>query len=371
MDEISRKNLIDYAKEFYQNTFLNVLPFEIACVVVIAIACLIILIFAATLAGFFTYIERKVAGRIQSRVGPFRVGKWGLLQFVADGIKLILKEDTTPIAGDRFLFKLAPYIVFCASFLAWVTIPYTLGFSPADLDVGIMFVLAVTSVVVLGILMAGWSSGNKWSLYGAMRSAAQIVSYEVPAGLTILGMLLIVGSLNLQRIVEIQIRGAPFDIAPDFEGGVLSWLFFRYPPFTIASAIILYVTALAETNRLPYDIPEAESEIVAGYHTEYSGFRFAIFFLAEYVNMFLVSMIVSILFFGGWLAPYGVPALGFVEGLFWLFVKAFFFVFLMMWIRWTLPRWRVDQLMDLAWKKLVPLAFVNLFAIGTLVLLLR
>ncbi|HZL72375.1 MAG TPA: NADH-quinone oxidoreductase subunit NuoH [Planctomycetota bacterium] len=336
----------------------------------IFVVCFLIINFLAVYAGVNTLLERKIAAHMQARVGPYQVGPHGSLQWLADALKLMVKEDVIPRDTDALLFRLAPYVVFGGSFAAWVALPLAPGWSPAVMNVGILYILAVSSAVVIGILMAGWSSGSKWALFGAMRSAAQIVSYEVPVGIALLGMLLIYGSLDMHDISRAQETGAPFGFSPDWHGGILSWGLFRFPPFTIMAFLIYYTAGLAETNRTPFDIPEAESELVAGYHTEYSGMRFSFFFLAEYANMFVVAAIATTFFLGGWLPPFG-HLLGktflmspFLEGLFWFMAKSFALVLLMMWLRWTLPRYRVDQLMDLCWKKLTPLAFVTLFAIG-------
>lgn len=376
------------------NGLLGGLPKEIIYILATFLVAFIIINFIAVFAGFCTYVERKVAGHMQARVGPYQVGPHGILQWLADAVKLVVKEDIVPQKADKLLFKVAPYFVFAGSFAAWAVLPLAPDFSPTNLNIGILFLLSVSSSVVHGILMAGWASSNKWSLFGAMRSAAQIVSYEIPTGLTILGMLLITGTLDMQEIVKGQIAGLPFqpDIPDAPRAGILSWYIFKYFPFTFIAFLVLFICALAETNRVPFDIPEAESEIVAGYHTEYSGFRFSIFFLSEYANMFLLSAVVVTFFLGGWLPPFGTsishlfmaigitstkfiwfsefigfPELIFLEGLFWFFIKSFFLVFVMMWIRWTIPRYRVDQLMDLCWKKLTPLAFINLFIIGILI----
>jgi NADH-quinone oxidoreductase subunit H len=336
----------------------------------IFVVCFIIINFIAVYAGVNTLLERKIAAHMQARVGPYQVGPHGSLQWLADALKLMVKEDVIPKDTDHLLFRLAPYVVFGGSFAAWVALPFTVGWSPAVMNVGILYILAVSSAVVIGILMAGWSSGSKWALFGAMRSAAQIVSYEVPVGIALLAMLLFYNTLDMQEISAAQEKGAPFGFAPDWHGGIFSWGIFRYPPFTIIAFLIYYTGGLAETNRTPFDIPEAESELVAGYHTEYSGMRFSFFFLAEYANMFVVAAIATTFFLGGWLPPFGLllgstfPMNPFLEGLFWFMAKSFALVLLMMWLRWTLPRYRVDQLMDLCWKKLTPLAFITLFAIG-------
>ncbi len=309
----------------------------------------IILGIIAILVMFFVWWERKVAGHIQSRLGPMRVGGWhGWAQSIADGIKLLLKEDIIPANADRMLFKMAPYIVFASSFAAFATIPMTRSLIGADLNIGIFYILAITSLIVIGILMAGWSSSNKWSLYGAMRSAAQIVSYEVPIGLSILVPVMAAGSLSIKDIAEAQ------------SGGIFSWYIFR-SPFLFISFFTYYIAAIAEVNRTPFDLPEAESELVAGFHTEYSGMRFAMFFLAEYANMFLVGSIATLLFLGGWNGILPRPMLPeFVN----FILKSLFLVFVMIWLRWTLPRLRVDQLMYVCWKVLVPISFFCLIGHG-------
>jgi len=389
----------------------------------IFVVCFLLINFIAVYAGVSTYAERKIAGHMQARVGPYRIGPHGFLVWIADALKLMIKEDIVATQTDKLLFKLSPYVVFAGYFACWVALPFAPNWSPARFNIGILYLLAVSSAVVIGILMAGWSSGSKWALFGAMRAAAQIVSYEVPIGLTLLGMLLIYGTLDMHSISAAQAKGLPFGLMPDSYGGLWSWGINRYPPFTIIAFIIYYIGALAETNRTPFDIPEAESELVAGYHTEYSGMRFSFFFLSEYANMFVVSAIATTFFLGGWLPPapsapgtaflivgtlvgaavgYGIAKRGFdsfvgamigsgigaavaiyaaqpasdgrftgagpqmAVGAFWFFAKCFTLIFVMIWLRWTLPRYRVDQLMDLCWKKLTPLALVNLLAIGIL-----
>ena len=257
----------------------------------------------AVYAGLSTLIERKIAAHMQARVGPYRVGPHGILQWLADALKLMIKEDIIAKDTDRLLFRLAPYVVFAGSFTCWVALPYAPGWSPANFNIGILYLLAVSSAVVIGILMAGWSSGSKWALFGAMRSAAQIVSYEVPVGLTLLSMLLLYGTLDMQQICFAQEKGFLWGIFPEMNGGLWSWGINRFPPFTIIAFLVYYIAALAETNRTPFDIPEAESELVAGYHTEYSGMRFSFFFLAEYANMFVVAAIAATFFLGGWNPP--------------------------------------------------------------------
>lgn len=337
---------------------LSAVPLWSLTLLITVAAAAVVLTFALTYAGLATYVERKVAGDIQARIGPNRVGPVGLLQFLADGIKLILKEDIIPAKADRFLFALAPYLVFIGSFAAFVVIPFGVGLIASDLNIGIYYVMAVTSLVVVGVLLAGWSSNNKWALLGGMRCCAQIVSYEVPVGMALLPAVLIAGSLSLQDIVRSQ--GGLL--------GIFGWNLF-HNPFTFFSFFLYYVAALAETNRTPFDIPEAESELVAGYHVEYTGIRFAFFFLAEYGDMFVVSALATACFLGGWNIPFVdvsslSPVWGNAVSLLIFLGKTLFLVVVMMWVRWTLPRLRVDQLMRMAWKYLVPLTFFNLLGVS-------
>jgi NADH-quinone oxidoreductase subunit H len=312
---------------------------------------------------FAVWLERKVSAHMQDRLGPMRVGGWhGWAQTIADILKLIQKEDIVPTAADYKLHFLAPFVVFIGSYAAFATIPFSSAYIGSNLNIGLFYIVAVSSLAVVGILMAGWSSNNKWSLFGAMRSAAQIVSYEIPTALTLLVAVMITGSLSLQEITKFQ------------EGGIQNWIVFGGPaslpgklllmPFTIVAFVILFVASLAETNRTPFDIPEAESELVAGYHTEYSGMKFALFFLAEYANMFAVSAIAATLFLGGWSSPIGGFLDGPIWGVFWFLSKGMFFVFVQMWLRWTLPRLRVDQLMYVSWKVLTPWAFACVLGAG-------
>lgn len=322
------------------------------------------LLFLVPFALVAVLLERKVSAHMQDRLGPMRVGYHGALQTVADIVKLIQKEDIIPGAADKKLFIIAPYIVFAGSYAAFACIPFSSQYIGSPISLGIFYIVAVSSLVTVGIMMAGWASNNKYSLLGAMRSVAQIVSYEVPIVLVILSVVVLVGTLNLQEIVNAQ------------AGGFWNWYVFGGPggwskliliPFMFISFLVYYVCSLAETNRTPFDIPEAESELVAGYHTEYSGMRFAFFFLAEYANMFAVSAIAATLFFGGWQSPFGdlIPFLNtpWVQ-LFWFILKGMVFIFIQMWLRWTLPRLRVDQLMYVAWKVLIPVAFINLLVLS-------
>ncbi|MEW6299179.1 MAG: NADH-quinone oxidoreductase subunit NuoH [Thermodesulfobacteriota bacterium] len=310
--------------------------------------------FVLPLVPLTVWLERRVWSRIQSRIGPNRVGPQGVLQGIADGIKNLLKEDIIPDAADRPLFAFAPYLLVWGFVATFVVIPFSSALIIADLNVGILYLVAVTALVVVGVLMAGWASNNKWSLIGGIRSAAQIVSYEIPAGLAILPPVLLAGTLSMQGIIRAQ-GWAPWE-----------WFVF-YNPFTFVSAVVFYVAALAEGNRTPFDLPEAESELVAGFATEYSGMRFALFFLAEWGNLYVIGAVMTTLFLGGWQVPAwteNVVLLNLSQFVV-FFLKAYFWAFVAMWIRATLPRVRVDQLMSLCWKYLVPIGFINL--IGTAV----
>jgi len=316
---------------------------------------LVLLAAAGLIAGITSWVERRIAGRMQARYGPNRVGPGGFFQWIADGLKSLFKEDITPAVVDKPLFKLAPYLVFGGMFGAWAVLPYSARYYAADLNVGILYVMAITSLVVIGILMGGWASGNKWSLLGAIRSSAQIVSYEVPAGLAVTTAVALSGTLSMQGIVEAQAGPA----------GILGWNIFK-SPFAFVAFFIYFIAAIAEGNRTPFDLPEAESELVAGYNVEYSGMRFVFFYFSEWANMFVIGAVTSTLFLGGWQGPFANPDtfVGALIGGGWFFLKAAMFVFILIWLRWTLPRLRVDQLMGMCWKYLVPIAFVCL--VGTL-----
>ena len=354
---INLQDGLNWAEEFIQNVVIPRLPEAVAAhfpvelgTVLIMFACAGIFVAAVPLLPLALVLaERKVSARFQNRTGPMRVGPWGTLQTLADGIKLIFKEDYVPPQGDKFLFRLAPYIIFACSFAVFAAIPFGQSILVSDFNIGIFYIMAISSVIVMGVIMAGWSSNSKWSLLGSLRSAAQIVSYEIPLGLSILTIVMLVESLSMSEIVASQ------------SNGIFSWLIFR-TPFTFIAFFIFFISSIAEVNRTPFDLPEAESEIVAGFHTEYSGMRFALFFIAEYANMFAVSAIAVTLFLGGWegVLP-GYDILGGFPG---LVIKTLALVFLMMWLRWTLPRLRVDQLMNLCWKYFIPIAFFNILGTG-------
>ena len=325
-------------------------------IAMVTVALIVLSVFVAPLAGVTSWLGRRVWARMQSRIGPNRVGPQGILQWLADGIKNLLKEDLIPTAADSKLFSLAPYIVFMGFLATFVVIPFGGSLIVADLNIGILYILAVTSLVVVGILMAGWASNNKWSLLGGMRSAAQIISYEIPAGLSVLTIVFLAGTMSMQGIIGAQ-GWAPWD-----------WFLF-HNPFTFAAFFLYFTAALAEGNRTPFDIPEAESELVAGYVTEYSGMRFLFFFFAEWGNLYVIGAVATTLFLGGWQVPAlpifeSSPVLLGIAQFTTFFLKAYLWVFVAMWIRATLPRVRVDQLMTLCWKYMVPLSFICL--IGTL-----
>lgn len=318
--------------------------------------------------------ERKVSAFMQDRLGPMRTGKYGILQTVADILKLIQKENIRSSKTDKVLFNFAPYLVFMGSFAAFAAIPFSSWFIGSSIDIGLFYFLAVSSFVVAGILMAGWSSNNKYSLLGAMRSVSQIVSYEIPTAIIVLTMVMLTGSLNLDTITNQQTSS--FWNWNIFGGAELGLGKFLLIPLMIGAFIIIFISTLAEVNRTPFDIPEAESELVAGFFTEYSGMKFAMFFLAEYANMLAVSFLVTVLFFGGYHSPIGYlgNSLGVdwlipLEQFFWFTTKGVIFVLVQMWLRWTLPRLRVDQLMTVCWKYLIPYSVAILFFVGLITVL--
>jgi NADH-quinone oxidoreductase subunit H len=323
-------------------------------------ACFLLLNLIAAGALVFIWLERKVAGRIQDRLGPTRVGgKFGWLQTLADGLKLITKEDLMPKGADGMLFKLAPYISFCASLSAFIALPFATGWVGLELNVAVFFVLAVLGLEVFGVILAGYSSASKWSLFGAMREAAQVVSYEVPLGLCALVPVLIAGTMDLTKIGNLQ------------AGWFTNW-YVLHDPFTFITFWVYFTCATASVNRAPFDLAEAESELVAGFHTEYSGLRWSFFFMAEYGSMLLVSGLGAVLFFGGWNGPIPIASLtglaasdsgwaffvANVLGVISFLIKAVIGVTLMMWVRWTLPRLRIDQVITTCWKYCTPIAAV-------------
>jgi NADH-quinone oxidoreductase subunit H len=343
------------------------LPYGFLITISSIILAILLFLFIAAFVLFAVWLERKVSAHMQDRLGPMRVGLTGHgeLQTIADAIKLLMKEDIIPRRADKILFIIAPYLVFVATFLVFVSIPFGPNTIAADLNVGVFYIIAISSFVMVGIIMAGWSSNNKWSLYGALRSAAQMCSYEIPTALTLIAVVMYVGSLSLQDIIQSQQTGLLG------KGGLLGWYFIRNP-FLFIAFIIYIISGTAEANRTPFDLPEAESELVAGFHTEYSGMRFAFFFLAEFANMFVIGAVASIVFLGGWHSPItpesvaNIPVLRFifVPSGFWFILKVIVIVFILMWFRWTFPRLRVDQLMATCWKVLIPIAFFNILAIG-------
>jgi NADH-quinone oxidoreductase subunit H len=306
-----------------------------------------------SIAGLFlVLVERRVAAWFQLRVGPNRVGFQGLLQTMADALKLLSKELTGTDRADKFLYNLAPYFVIITALMALAVIPFTKDFQAFDINIGILFLIAISSIGVIGILLGGWSSNNKFALIGAMRSGVQTISYELSVGLSLLTMILITGTLQLSEIIEVQKNG---------------WLIVQGHIPAIIAFMIFMIAGTAETNRAPFDMAEAESELGAGFHTEYSGMKFAYFFLAEFINMFIIAAIATTVFFGGWLSPFGITESIPLLGVFWFLAKTMFLVFLMMWFRWTFPRLRVDQLLTLEWKYLLPMNLMNIVIMALIV----
>lgn len=307
--------------------------------------------------AYMTYAERKVIGYMQDRLGPNRVGYGGLLQPIADAVKLMFKEIVLPANANRFLFLLAPILSFLPALVTWAVVPFDNGMLLANIDAGLLYVLALTSFGVYGVILAGWSANSKYAFLGGMRAAAQVVAYELAMGFALVGVLMTAGTLNLNGIVQAQ------------QGGIWHWFFIPLLPLFM----IYWISGLAETNRLPFDVSEGESEIVAGFHVEYAGMGFAMFFLAEYANMVLISALISTLFLGGWLSPFqGIPLLGDIpvlasSGIHWFGIKVAFFLFCYIWFRATFPRYRYDQIMRLGWKVFIPLTIVWLFVVGIFV----
>jgi len=320
----------------------------------------LILLFYALVGLFLVYAERKVCAFMQNRLGPNRVGPFGIFQTIADLFKLLFKELVPIKNADSFLFNLAPFIVIIASFMAIAAIPFAKGLHAIDMNIGVLYVIAVSAMGVIGVLLAGWSSNNKYSLIGAMRSGAQIVSYELSVGLALITIVIMAGSMQLSVIVEAQRDG---------------WFLFKGHIPAFIAFIIFLISSTAETNRGPFDLAEAESELTAGYHTEYSGIKFAFFFLAEYINMFIVASIAATVFLGGWM-PFHVGhwegfnhIMDFIPHFIWYIGKTFVVIFIMMWFKWTFPRLRIDQLLTLEWKYLLPINLVNVLIMAFIVLM--
>jgi NADH-quinone oxidoreductase subunit H len=337
------------------------LPNDIlAAALILGVAAIILLIFMAPTAGIITWVERRVSARMQSRIGPNRAGPQGFIVWIADGIKSIVKEDIIPTESDEPLFRLAPYLVFIGVSATFVVMPFGQYLIAADLDVGILFVIAVTSLVAIGLMTGGWASNNKWSLLGGIRAAAQVISYEIPAAVAIVCVVMMTGSLRMQDIIQAQ--GGMGDMLLAKGGWPWYWFVFKNP-VSFGLFLLFFTTALAEGNRAPFDLPEAESELVAGYSTEYSGMRYLFFFFAEWANVFVFCGIATALFLGGWQVPGVTPAdqevsLGLqIAGVFLFLLKSWILIFIVIWIRWTLPRVRIDQLMNLCWKWFVPMSF--------------
>ncbi len=332
------------------------LPEALRHVLTLTVLIVIVVVAIVLCVAFLTYVERKVIGYMQARIGPNRVGPFGLLQPFADVIKLILKEIIIPANAARFLFLTAPLISMAAAFATWAVVPFSPEFVFADIDAGLLYILALTSMSVYGIIIAGWATNSKYAFLGAMRSAAQMVAYEIAMGFALVGVLMAAGSLNLGEIIRAQ------------QGGPLSWnWFWLFPLF-----LVYFISGVAETNRAPFDVAEGESEIVAGFHVEYSGMPFAtLFVLPEYANMILISLLTALFFFGGWLSPVDGYA-WFADtwlaasSFFWLALKTAFFLFVFIWLRATFPRYRYDQIMRLGWKVLIPVTLVWIGVEGVL-----
>lgn len=330
-------------KFLYEKLVATGLPQVWVDIISYMVAALVVFGFLAVVALFLVWWERKISAHIQQRFGPMRTGWHGWLQTIVDMLKLIQKEDITPATADRPVFYWAPIVAFVAAFMAYVTIPFGAGLIVSDLNIGILYIVAITTFTVISLLMAGWGSNNKYALLGGMRSAAQVVSYEVPMVLSILSIVLFAGSLSMVQIVESQAK-------------IYQWYIFRLP-FGPIAFIIYLIAGTAESNRTPFDLPEAEQELVAGFNVEYSGMKFAMFFFAEFVNMFTVAAIGTTLFLGGWQGPW-------LPSWVWFMLKTLALVFVLMWFRWTFPRLRVDQLMEFSWKFLLPVSFANLIIAG-------
>ncbi len=338
--------------ETLQN-LLSFLPEVVQSLIIIAVKILAIVLPIMGAVAYLTLAERKVISYIQVRIGPNRVGPRGLLQPIADALKLIMKEVIIPTKANPYLFMIAPVLAFAPAIAAWAVVPFDEGMVLSNIDASLLYILAITSMGVYGVILAGWASNSKYAFLGAMRSAAQIVSYEIAMGFALVTVLMAAGSLNLTEIVNAQ------------QGGVWMWFFIPLWPMFL----VYYIAGLAETNRAPFDVAEGESEIVAGFHVEYSGMSFSIFFLAEYANMILIALLTALMFCGGWLSPFqGIPGLealfSWVPGIIWLLLKTSFFLFLFLWFRATFPRYRYDQIMRLGWKVLIPITILWVLLLG-------
>ena len=346
--------------KWFNDLLIGVMPQWATTLIECVIIGVILLLLYAVLALFYILYERKLCAWFQCRLGPMRVGPWGLLQVFADMFKILIKE-LIPLKGtDKFLFSLAPYLVIIASVLVFANLPWGNGLQIIDFNIGIFFMIAVSSIGVLGILLAGWSSNNKYTMIGAMRSGAQMVSYELSLGLALMTIVVLSGTMNINELVWAQKDG---------------WFLFKGHVPAVIAFIIYLIAATAETNRGPFDLPEAEHELTAGYHTEYSGIHFGFFYLAEYLNLFIVSGIASLMFLGGWM-PLHIPGwdgfnmiMDYIPSVVWFLGKAFFISFVIIWFKWTFPRVRIDQLLAFEWKYLMPIAIANLVLMAVLVAL--
>ena len=338
------------------NTYWNLVPVGLQTLIVIVLKIMLIVLPLMLGVAYLTYAERKIIGYMQVRIGPNRVGPKGWLQPIADALKLLMKEIIVPTRSDRFLFFMAPVLAIGPALAAWAVVPFGSELVLANINASLLYILALTSMGVYGVIIAGWASNSKYAFLGSMRSAAQIVAYEIAMGFALVGVLMAAGSLNLGEIVRAQ------------SGSIIHWFWLPLLPLFV----IYFISGVAETNRSPFDVAEGESEIV-GFHVEYSGMAFAVFFLAEYANMILVATLASLLFLGGWLSPFqGVPGLellfAWVPGLVWLLAKVSFMLLLFLWFRATFPRYRYDQIMRLGWKVFIPITIVWLFVIGAAML---
>ncbi len=339
--------------EFGAN-LLSFLPQWMQAVVWYGVIALILFISVILMMAFLTLIERRVIGSIQARIGPNRVGPQGIGQPFADVLKLLVKEIVIPTSASKLLFIIAPLLALIPALCTWAVVPVSPGFTVADINAGLLYILALTSAGVYGVILAGWASNSKYAFLGAMRAAAQMVAYEIAMGFALVGVVMAAGSLNLGEIIEAQ------------RGGAFSYFFWWLAPLFV----VYFISGIAETNRAPFDVVEGESEIVAGFHVEYSGMAFAVFFVAEYVNMILIAALTSVFFFGGWLSPFdGYPLPSWLSLLaapsfWWLFIKIWFFLFCFLWFRATFPRYRYDQIMRLGWKVFIPVTLVWLVVEG-------